>query len=222
MSVRRVADRWWTALALFLCGTVLTWLLAWLWTGVSELDERCGHGLVGPGGPFRIERSGFPPNLSCVYEDGTTISAADGLGWAVWACVAGVAICAVVAFALEFTWHLAGPARAVSATRLRTLSFVCAAALAAHYAAVVLVTGPPGREPLSICSAFTTGVYRRADEVRRAVFPPQTTCVYPDGGTYDLVAGWVGALAWLLLAALAASVTATLLTARRRRRAEAG
>jgi hypothetical protein len=60
----------------------------------------------------------------------------------------------------------------------------------------------PGGDPLSTCPAFTTGVYERAFEVRRAVFPAQATCVYPSGTTYDLVPAWWGALAWAVLGAV--------------------
>ncbi|MFF9206031.1 hypothetical protein ACF1AE_30310 [Streptomyces sp. NPDC014986] len=64
---------------------------------------------------------------------------------------------------------------------------------------------PPGREPLSVCSASVTGVHERALEVRRSVFPAQATCVYPSGATHDLVPAWWDGPAW---AALGASLLA--------------
>lgn len=188
----------WTASALSGCAGVLTWFLGWLSVGVSELDERCAHGLVGPGGHHRVERSGFPPGLRCVFDDGTTVSSGDALGWTLWACVVVTAACTVLALVREF----AGLEQTRSVVRFGILALVSTVALACLCAVVPVFTAPPGRDPLSTCPAFTTGVYERASEVRRAVFPAQATCVYPSGTTYDLMPAWWGALAWAALGML--------------------
>ncbi|GHH94557.1 hypothetical protein [Streptomyces capillispiralis] len=192
------ANGLWAAFGLAGCAAVLTWMLGWLVVGVSELDERCAHGMVGPGGSFRVERSGFPPGVRCVFADGSTVSAGDFPGWVLWACVVVAAACAVLAGVVEF----AGLGQARSVVRFGVLAIVASVVLAVLCACVPLVMAPPGREPLSTCSAFGTGVYEKASEVRRAVFPPQATCVYPSGTTHELVPAWWGRMAWAALVAV--------------------
>ncbi|MFI2428191.1 hypothetical protein ACH5A7_29595 [Streptomyces sp. NPDC018955] len=84
---RGSANGLWAASALAACAGVFTWLLGWLTAGVSEPDERCAHGTVGPGGDFQVERSSFPPGVRCVFADGSTVSAGDFSGWVLWVCV---------------------------------------------------------------------------------------------------------------------------------------
>lgn len=191
-------DGLWAACALAACAGVLVWMLGWLTVGVSELDERCAHGLEGPGGDFRMERSSFPPGERCVFADGTTVSSGDVLGWVLWACVVVAAACALLAAVREF----AGLRQPRSVVRFAVIALVSCVVLAAQCAFVPLAVAPPGREPLSVCSAFTTGIYERAYEVRRSVFPVQATCVYPGGARHDLVPVWWSRLAWAALGAL--------------------
>jgi hypothetical protein len=193
---RGSANGLWAAFALAVCAGVLAWLLGWLAVGVSELDERCAHGMVGPGGDFRLERSSFPPGVRCVFADGSTASAGDFFGWVLWVCVVLAAACAVLALVREF----AGLRQEGAVVRFGVLAIVSLAVLALLCAVVPAVMAPPGRDPLSTCSAFTTGVYERAFEVRRSVFPAQATCVYPSGATHDLVPAWWGTMAWGALA----------------------
>ncbi|MEU9353470.1 hypothetical protein AB0D65_21360 [Streptomyces griseoloalbus] len=192
------ANGLWAAFGLAGCAGVLTWMLGWLVVGVSELDERCAHGMVGPGGDFRVERSSFPPGVRCVFADGSTVSAGDFLGWVLWACVVVAAACAVLATVVEF----AGLGRARAVVRFGVLAIVSSVVLAVLCAFVPVIMAPPGREPLSTCSAFVTGVYEKASEVRRGVFPPQATCVYPSGVTHALVPAWWGVMAWTALGAV--------------------
>ncbi|MFC9499238.1 hypothetical protein [Streptomyces sp. NPDC056982] len=194
---QRDADRLWGVFGVALGATFVVWTVSWLVTGISEQDERCAQGMVGPGGNFRLEESGFPPDVSCVYEDGTTLSSAGALVWIFWAAVVVLTVSGLGALALE----LAGVRGAKAASRLSKLAITGAAALAAVYALAFLVTGSPKSDPLQTCSAFTTGIYERAQSVHRTPFPAQTTCVYADGKTYDLVPGWMGTLEWTLLAA---------------------
>ena len=195
---RGTADGLWAAFALSVCAGVLTWLLGWLTVGVSELDERCAHGIEGPGGDFRVERGSFPPSVRCVFADGTTVSAGDFFGWVLWMCVAAAVACAAAAWVCEF----AGLAQARAVVRFGILALVSLLVLALLCAVVPAVMAPPGRDPLSTCSALTTGVYERASEVRRSVFPPQATCVYPSGVTHDLVPAWWGTTTWVALGAV--------------------
>ncbi|WP_017568734.1 hypothetical protein [Nocardiopsis halotolerans] len=85
-EVRHPANRFWHATIGFLAALVGVWILAWLVTGVSELDERCAHGIVGPGGWHEVERSSYPPNVTCVYLGGEAVSSAGVLVIAWWAC----------------------------------------------------------------------------------------------------------------------------------------
>ncbi|MFE6752944.1 hypothetical protein ACFVDQ_05030 [Streptomyces sp. NPDC057684] len=194
---QRDADRLWGVFGVALGATFVVWMVSWLVTGISEQDERCAQGMVGPGGNFRLEESSFPPDVSCVYEDGTTLSSAGALVWIFWAAVVVLSVSGLGALALELT----GVRGAKAASRLSKLAVTGAAALAAVYALAFLVTGSPKSDPLQTCSAFTTGIYERAQSVHRTPFPAQTTCVYADGKTYDLVPGWMGTLEWTLLAA---------------------
>ncbi|MFI2428190.1 hypothetical protein ACH5A7_29590 [Streptomyces sp. NPDC018955] len=86
--------------------------------------------------------------------------------------------------------------------RFGILTVVCLTVLALLCVVVPTVLAPPGRDPLSVCSALTTGVHERAFEVRRSVFPPQTTCVCPSGVTHDLVPAWWGTTTWGVPAAV--------------------
>ncbi|MGW6138410.1 hypothetical protein [Streptomyces sp. NPDC055140] len=194
---QRDADRLWGVFGVALGATFVVWMASWLVTGISEQDERCAQGMVGPGGRFRLEESSFPPNVSCVYEDGTTLSSAGALVWIFWVAVVVLTVSGLGALALELT----GVRGAKAATRLSRLAITGAGALAAVYALAFLTTGFPKSDPLETCSAFTTGIYERAQSVHRTPFPAQTTCVYADGKTYDLVPGWMGTLEWTLLAA---------------------
>ncbi|MFI9780931.1 hypothetical protein ACIHCV_40890 [Streptomyces sp. NPDC051956] len=194
---RRDADRLWGVFGVALGATFVVWMVSWLVTGISEQDERCAQGMVGPGGRFRLEESSFPPDVSCVYEDGTTLSSAGTLVWIFWVAVVVLAVSGLGALALELT----GVRGAKAATRLSRLAITGAAALTAVYALAFFTTGSPKSDPLQTCSAFTTGIYERAQSVHRTPFPAQTTCVYTDGKTYDLVPGWMGSLEWTLLAA---------------------
>ncbi|MET7518153.1 hypothetical protein ABZS88_32740 [Streptomyces sp. NPDC005480] len=194
---QRDAGRLWGVFGVALGATFVVWMVSWLVTGISEQDERCAQGMIGPGGNFRLEEGGFPPNVSCVYEDGTTLSSAGALVWVFWAAFVVLTVSGLGALALELT----GIRGAKAASRLSKLAITGAAALAAVYALAFLTTGSPKSDPLQTCSAFTTGIYERAESVQRAPFPAQTTCVYADGKTYDLVPGWMAPLEWTLLAA---------------------
>lgn len=210
---RGSANGLWAAFALLGCAGVLTWLLAWLWSGISELDERCAHGMAGHGGNFQVERRSFPPSVSCMFDDGTTVSTGGFLAWVFWVCVVGAAACAMLALVREFTGL--GQARAV--VRFGTLAVVSFLALAVLCAFVPLAMAPPGGDPLSACSASTTGVYERASEVQRAVFPPQATCVYPSGATYDLAPVWWGVMVWVALGTALTTVVGLVQAVRRHR-----
>ncbi|MGX1674093.1 hypothetical protein [Streptomyces sp. NPDC055400] len=194
---QRDADRLWGVFGVALGATFVVWAVSWLVTGISEQDERCAQGMIGPGGNFRLEGSSFPPNVSCVYEDGTTLSSAGALVWLFWAALVVLTVSGLGALALE----LSGIRGAKAASRLSKLAITGAAALAAVYALAFLTTGSPKSDPLQTCSALTTGIYERAESVQRTPFPAQTTCVYADGRTYDLVPGWTATLEWTLLAA---------------------
>ncbi|MFE5199404.1 hypothetical protein ACFQ93_37855 [Streptomyces sp. NPDC056601] len=196
-ATQRDADRLWGVFGVALGATFVVWTVSWLVTGISEQDERCAQGMLGPGGNFRLEESSFPPDVSCVYEHGTTFSSAGALVWIFWTAFVVLTVSGLGALALE----LAGVRRVKAASRLSRLAVTGAAALAAVYVLAFLVTGSPKSDPLQTCSAFTTGIYERAQSVHRTPFPAQTTCVYADGRTYDLVPGWTGTLEWTLLAA---------------------
>ncbi|KOT39101.1 hypothetical protein ADK41_14535 [Streptomyces caelestis] len=208
---RGSANGLWAAFALAACAGAFAWLLGWLAAGVSELDERCAHGMVGPGGDFRVERSSFPPGVRCVFADGSTVSAGDFFGWVLWVCVVVAAACAVLALIREF----AGLRQERAVVRFGVLALVSLTVLAVLCAVVPTVLAPPGRDPLSTCPAFTTGVYERAFEVRRAVFPAQATCVYPSGVTHDLVPAWWGTMTWGALGAVAIALLGLVRAVRR-------
>jgi hypothetical protein len=213
-TARLSSDGLWIAFALLLCASVVIWLAAGLLAAISELDERCSHGLVGPGGPFTVERSSLPPDVRCVFADGTTISTAGALVWVMWACVAATAACAVAATALEFV----RPDHEKAARRMGATAVGAGFALALVHAGGTALTSP-GKEPLQACSAFVTGIYDRAARVDRDIFPAQATCVYRDGTTYRLLPEWLGVLEWLLLGAVIVCV-AVMAAARRRQRAD--
>ncbi|MFB8269913.1 hypothetical protein ACFC96_25385 [Streptomyces sp. NPDC055955] len=194
---QRDADRLWAVFGVALGASFVVWMVSWLVTGISEQDERCAQGMIGPGGDFRLEESSFPPDMSCVYADGTTLSSAGALIWIFWAAVVALTVSGLGALALE----LVGVRGEKAASRLSRLAITGAAALAAVYTLAFFTTGSPKSDPLQTCSAFTTGIYERAESVHRTPFPAQTTCVYADGKRYDLVPGWMATLEWTLLAA---------------------
>ncbi|MFF1734241.1 hypothetical protein [Streptomyces sp. NPDC058247] len=192
---RRDADRLWGAFGVGFGASFVVWVVAWIATAISEQDERCGHGIVGPGGSFRVEETSFPPNVSCVFADGTTLDSSGLLVWVFWVCVVVTGTAGAGALSLE----LLGVRGAQAAARLGRLAVFAGGTLLAVYLLALFSTGSPGSTPLESCSAFTTGIYERAQDVRRAPFPAQATCVYGDGRTYELVPRWMGGVQWVLL-----------------------
>ncbi|MFI5641276.1 hypothetical protein ACIA8H_28215 [Streptomyces goshikiensis] len=82
--------RSWTAFSVWAVVTALVWALCFVW--VSEQDERCAHGFVGPGGPFTVRRDHFPPDVTCVWRDGTEAAGLGPLEFVWWAVVLATAV----------------------------------------------------------------------------------------------------------------------------------
>ncbi|MFD3329286.1 hypothetical protein [Streptomyces sp. NPDC058701] len=178
----------WFAFATVLAVMVPLWLLTVLVTEVSEHVERCSHGMIGPGGEFRVEGTVFPYDDTCVYPDGTELSAIGALAYVWWFFQTVLLLLLIGAFALEFA-HLRRPG---SRRRFGVLTAVSGALVVVAYA----LTSPP------VLSC------RPSETAARTAFPPQTTCSGPLG-TRDLVPGWLPALITVLLPAFAASATGT-------------
>ncbi|MCX4545573.1 hypothetical protein [Streptomyces sp. NBC_01565] len=91
MNARRSG---WTAFTLWVYVLAFVWGLCFVW--VSEQDERCAHGFVGPGGGFTVERGYFPPDVTCVWADGTETSGLGRLEYLWWATVLATAVSPLV------------------------------------------------------------------------------------------------------------------------------
>lgn len=178
----------WLAFATVLAVMVPLWLLTFLVTEVSEHVERCSHGMIGPGDTFRVEGTAFPYDETCVYPDGTELSAIGALAYVWWFFQTALVLLLLGAFALEFA-HLRRPG---SRRRFGVLTAVSGALLVVAYA----LASPP---VLSCRPAETPG---------RTAFPPQTTCSGPLG-TRELVPDWLPVLITVLLVAFAASAAGT-------------
>ncbi|WP_412076978.1 hypothetical protein ACLF6K_18040 [Streptomyces xanthophaeus] len=91
----------WTVFRRSLVSTGVLWVACWLATAMSEQRERCAHSIVGPGGPFELETSTFPPNETCVFPDGTEIAALDVMTYLWWAAAAASLISLLLAAAIS-------------------------------------------------------------------------------------------------------------------------
>lgn len=178
----------WLAFGTVFAVMVPLWLLTVLVTEVSEHVERCSHGMIGPGGGFRVEGTVFPYDDTCVYPDGTELSAIGALAYVWWFFQAVLILLLLGAFALEYA-HLRRPG---SRRRFGVLTAVSGALLVVAYA----LASPP------VLSC------RPAETAARTAFPPQTTCSGPLGAR-ELVPGWLPVLITALLVAFAASAAGT-------------
>ncbi|WP_017599421.1 hypothetical protein [Nocardiopsis lucentensis] len=213
-KVRSTANLFWSLTIDLLIALVGVWIVAGVKAGVGELDERCAHGIVGPGGRHEVERTAYPPNVTCVYPSGETISSAGVLVFVWWTCVVLVVVCALTAFALEFV----GLSRRGFDSRFPALAVVFPSLLANLYVLVLLATVVPTLVNPTRCGLGTRSSGDEAN-LRYEPFPQQVTCDYGHGFPMALVPQWVAALEWALLLATAISLAGVL--AQRRARVSA-
>ncbi|GHC77563.1 hypothetical protein GCM10007079_14860 [Nocardiopsis terrae] len=170
-TLRRAANRSWFATVVLLVTLVGVWIAAGLATGVGELDERCSHGMVGPGGWHEVERSSYPPDITCVYPGGESVSSAGPLVFVWWACVVLVVVCALTAFALEFL----GLTHEGFDGRFPVFAAAFPALLASLYACVLLLAFVPTLMDPNRCGLGTRYLNERA-RLHYEPFPQQVTC----------------------------------------------
>ncbi|MFI5616573.1 hypothetical protein [Streptomyces sp. NPDC051567] len=186
----RTADRLWLAVRLMAGALVPLWALTFLVTEGSEHVEQCAHGMIGPGGHHRVERTSVPYNATCVYPDGTELPALGALEWLWWAFLVALAVLVLVAYTLEFA--LTG--RPESRRRFLVLTVVTGTLFLGLW---LLATQGPAS-----CPPGLEGPVVAREE---SLFPPQRACVHASGTVRELVPDWLSRLTVILLVATALS-----------------
>ncbi|QNP68561.1 hypothetical protein IAG44_03125 [Streptomyces roseirectus] len=166
-----------------------------------EYDERCMHGLVeGPGKLLATRDQAFPPATVCEFEGGevSTIGGHGPFNWLMWAGMAVLVGCLLVALVAECLQPPLGSRLAVPMTRGAKLrrtgaAFTVLGSLFAGWYALTgwqLLAGPS-----SACGRGADWGSQQPRTLDPSLFPPQATCQYTSGLTRRLNPEWMASLA---------------------------
>ncbi|MFE5813136.1 hypothetical protein ACFQ6S_06985 [Streptomyces sp. NPDC056479] len=169
--------------------------------GMLEFDEQCSHGLVeGPGRLLRVRDQAFPPATICEFERGevSSVGGSGVLSVLLWGSLLVLVVCLFAALVAECFEPRLGSNQVVPMSRVAKLRrtaaafFVTGSGFLLFYALAgwQLFTGPS-----SVCSAGADWGFHPPKTLEYSFFPPQATCQYASGETWQMNPDWVASLA---------------------------